>query len=568
MKKRLLSVLMALTMLVGLLPMAALAVEPDDQEVTYVASIGIAQNKDAAKAKAALAGHTIIDVDLNKGAGGDYVYMGYTTTTDPTEAITGIVLRVGKNPPDTIRWCPAFSDNALNLLGGDITYYLVGGSREPNTSSQGGWIDLNGRAGGDYIYMYVARDNRYEVNRSAPIRELTVTENIEFKNGWTTVTNTDIQVQDLNDGAGGKYLYLHSRPFHLAGPHTFNYLQDDSSNYSTITYQYIFRDHLEFLYSMPSVSEYITHEGQPYKHLGWRLDDTPGEPTGTSAYWDSGYKVFRAVYSADLTLNYDARGGDWNGEAPTQGGTRYINSGSSGVPGIAMTKLSFTIPPAPEYKEGYHFHGWSTDPSSAKATYQPGDEIELTRDTTLYAIAGEPSYEVYLEYHYSTYSCCSKRELKVHDFWTECECGMAPYLYYSPSSHTITLDGQPVSVGAYTINGNNYFKLRDLAALLTDTQAQFQVNWEPSTRTITLNTGEAYTFVGGELAKLDGQKLPLRETKASIFVDAQSVTFESYNIGGNNYFKLRDLGKALGFNVSWDDATRTVSILTEEPYSE
>ena len=45
-------------------------------------------------------------------------------------------------------------------------------------------------------------------------------------------------------------------------------------------------------------------------------------------------------------------------------------------------------------------------------------------------------------------------------------------------------------------------------------------------------------------------------------------TGTAYNIGGNNYFKLRDLGQALGFNVTWDDATRTVSILTDQDYSE
>ena len=140
--------------------------------------------------------------------------------------------------------------------------------------------------------------------------------------------------------------------------------------------------------------------------------------------------------------------------------------------------------------------------------------------------------------------------------------------YAFRSTHNITMDGKPVSIGAYGINGNNYFKLRDMAALLSGTQAQFQVGWDDATRTITMTTGQSYTPVGGELAKTDGLNRFGTSTNASIYVDGQPVALTAYSIDGNNYFKLRDLGKVLGFNVGWDDATRTVSILTDEPYSE
>lgn len=136
------------------------------------------------------------------------------------------------------------------------------------------------------------------------------------------------------------------------------------------------------------------------------------------------------------------------------------------------------------------------------------------------------------------------------------------------STHNIQVDGKPVSIAAYGINGNNYFKLRDLAALLSGTQAQFQVGWNADTWTITLTTGQSYTAVGGELAKSDGLNRFGNPTNSPVYVDGVLTNFTAYNIGGNNYFKLRDLGQALGFNVTWDDATRTVSILTDQDYSE
>lgn len=38
---------------------------------------------------------------------------------------------------------------------------------------------------------------------------------------------------------------------------------------------------------------------------------------------------------------------------------------------------------------------------------------------------------------------------------------------------------------------------------------------------------------------------------------------KTYNIDGNNFFKLRDLGTALDFQIGWDNASQTISITTE-----
>ena len=53
----------------------------------------------------------------------------------------------------------------------------------------------------------------------------------------------------------------------------------------------------------------------------------------------------------------------------------------------------------------------------------------------------------------------------------------------SPSTHHITVDGVPVSVEAYNIDGNNYFQLRDLARLVG-----FNVTWDNTTRTVEIDT--------------------------------------------------------------------------------
>lgn len=54
----------------------------------------------------------------------------------------------------------------------------------------------------------------------------------------------------------------------------------------------------------------------------------------------------------------------------------------------------------------------------------------------------------------------------------------------------------------------------------------------------------------------------------TIYVDGQHVNMTAYNIDGSNYVKLRDVGKAVDFAVTYDAATRSVQIDSSAPYVE
>ena len=62
--------------------------------------------------------------------------------------------------------------------------------------------------------------------------------------------------------------------------------------------------------------------------------------------------------------------------------------------------------------------------------------------------------------------------------------------------------------------------------------------------------------------------LTAQQSSQRIYVDGEPVQIEAYSIGGNNYCKLRDVGKAVGFHVSYDALTNTVRINTDEAYSD
>lgn len=70
--------------------------------------------------------------------------------------------------------------------------------------------------------------------------------------------------------------------------------------------------------------------------------------------------------------------------------------------------------------------------------------------------------------------------------------------------------------------------------------------------------GGASAYAAGILAEHSNHR---------IFVDGQEVQMEAYVVNGNNYVKLRDIGKVVGFNVFWDVNNGCVQIETNVPYT-
>ncbi|PYI51643.1 hypothetical protein DLM86_23950 [Paenibacillus flagellatus] len=138
-----------------------------------------------------------------------------------------------------------------------------------------------------------------------------------------------------------------------------------------------------------------------------------------------------------------------------------------------------------------------------------------------------------------------------------------------PTASNVRVDGHEKSFEAYNINGNNFFKLRDLAAVLSGTRKQFEVSWDSDKNAINLITGKAYTSVGGELALSDKPVTQKASSTASvIYIDGKQTQLTAYNINGNNYFKLRDIAKAINFGVTWDGTSNRIGMDSAAEYVE
>lgn len=138
----------------------------------------------------------------------------------------------------------------------------------------------------------------------------------------------------------------------------------------------------------------------------------------------------------------------------------------------------------------------------------------------------------------------------------------------TPSTHKVYVDGEKANVAAYEINGNNFFKLRDIAAILNGTDAQFEVTWNGAENRIDLTDGKAYTTVGGELETIPAGTQTANLSTAWVYQDGRPASLTGFEINGNNYYKLRDVADAFDFNVTWDGETQRVDIITTESYDD
>ena len=129
------------------------------------------------------------------------------------------------------------------------------------------------------------------------------------------------------------------------------------------------------------------------------------------------------------------------------------------------------------------------------------------------------------------------------------------------SPQNLEVDGETVECEKYNIDGSNYFKLRDLAQLLSGTGSQFGVGYDEESATVTITTGEAYESTGTELATGVDNSDTAQPSAQSIQIDGEAHgELTVYNIGGSNFFQLRELGELLGFEVGYDIDTNTAIV--------
>lgn len=138
---------------------------------------------------------------------------------------------------------------------------------------------------------------------------------------------------------------------------------------------------------------------------------------------------------------------------------------------------------------------------------------------------------------------------------------------------SIEIDGKPVTFQTYALldsagGETNYVRLRDIAFALNGTAAQFGVSWNGS---VVIDPLRAYEPNGSELQTPFSGDRRYAVSSAATVIYGETIPFTAITLtddagGGYTYYKLRDLGKVLDFNVSWS-ASRGIYIESSVPYA-
>jgi|GEM_PF-3321556 len=131
------------------------------------------------------------------------------------------------------------------------------------------------------------------------------------------------------------------------------------------------------------------------------------------------------------------------------------------------------------------------------------------------------------------------------------------------SNQPVALDGKVVEIAHYNVDGNNYFKLRDLACILNGSAWQYNVGYDSASRTVTITTAQGYTPLDTDMVVGEDASDTCVLSNQQVLVNGKAVSILAYNIGGDNYVQLRDLAAYVGYGVDYDSSTRTVLITTK-----
>ncbi len=132
------------------------------------------------------------------------------------------------------------------------------------------------------------------------------------------------------------------------------------------------------------------------------------------------------------------------------------------------------------------------------------------------------------------------------------------------SSQKFTVNGDEVHIRAYIINGKNYLRLRDAAAALRGTKAQFQVDYDKEKNLVMIETNKPYEDLSNTKIYSSKKELWATMKDMDILFNGKERKLKSAFIIDTNYIELRDLAKLVGFSASYDAPTRTVAITSDK----
>lgn len=140
-----------------------------------------------------------------------------------------------------------------------------------------------------------------------------------------------------------------------------------------------------------------------------------------------------------------------------------------------------------------------------------------------------------------------------------CSCANAQNVTKSPQP--LIVDGKSVTSDAYNIDGNNYFKIRDIAYYM-----DFDVSYDDTTNSVVIYPDREYSLDAPKTESTSD--ISVSSSSQGIYIYNSKINgVKAYNINGANYFKIRDLAREIDFGCIYNNRKNQIELNSEFCYN-
>jgi len=129
----------------------------------------------------------------------------------------------------------------------------------------------------------------------------------------------------------------------------------------------------------------------------------------------------------------------------------------------------------------------------------------------------------------------------------------------SPMHLPVIVDGNEYQAGAYRLRGSNYFDISDIAYMLSNTSAQFGIDFDYNDDMILLTDSDTI-FAAHELSGVGEDREWAVPTSAKVLLNNNEISVYGYKIHDRHFFCFSDISDALGFYIDTDNDDDAISI--------
>jgi hypothetical protein len=136
----------------------------------------------------------------------------------------------------------------------------------------------------------------------------------------------------------------------------------------------------------------------------------------------------------------------------------------------------------------------------------------------------------------------------------------------APSKTKVMVNGVPKTFEAYTINGSDYYKLKDLGLALWGTGNQLGVGYDALHKAWLLDVTPSEEPPDGTLVKGDGVAKKAILITPKVYFKNHEVHLTAYTINGNDYYKLEDIMALVDCGVIRNKTTGVINLDSSKLY--